>query len=504
MARKKEITAFLAVFFLSAAAEGLSWAFFGHEAAQRAAIVLIAIAAFLAAVKEIRWLFLLAVAEMVIGGHGRLFAVETPFLALSARMVIFAILLGAWVVHVLRGCSRILHVPHARLLAPLIAVLASVAWGMLRARTNGIPVADAAGDADGFAFLALIPIAIDLIADREWFARASRVFAASAAWLSAKTLLLLYFFSHEFPFLSSLYSWQRKAWLSEITRLDGGFYRVFSASHVFLLLGLFTGFYLFWRRGGRGAFAWLSALTAAFLLSLSRSFWLGALVALAFMMPVLARLRLLTADSLKALLLRGAGVFAVAGAILAALILFPAPERLSDPSRFGAFGSRLTFEDAAVSSRWNMLEPIAERIKKSPFLGSGFGTAVTYVSDDPRVHDLYPGGLITTTAIEWQYLALWMKGGVFALFAFVWLWWRIGLFGWKALQSSAGDDVLVAAGLLSAFLAFILLNVFTPYLNHPLGWMFLALVVAGFHTSAEGKRANEPVHAAPSTEPEAS
>jgi hypothetical protein len=36
-----------------------------------------------------------------------------------------------------------------------------------------------------------------------------------------------------------------------------------------------------------------------------------------------------------------------------------------------------------------------------------------------------------------------------------------------------------------SFLAFIVANIFTPYLNHPLGWGFLTIVIVGLHAAQE-------------------
>lgn len=483
------------VFLLAASLELLSLAAFYLPDLQPVMMTLIGITALLLAIKDMRWLFALLVIEMVIGSHGHLFRVEVLGFDLTVRMMLFGMLVLAWVIHVLRGCSRIFHFSHIHITGPLLFIIVAVAWGMLRAWSNGVSLGHAISDANGYAFLALIPIAVEQISDRRSFAWIARIFVGALTWLAVKSLLLLYFFSHEFPFLKELYTWQRKAWLTEITRLESGVYRVFAASDVFLLLGIFVGFMLLWKMASRRKWIWMSFIGAAFLLSLSRSFWLGSFVAVTFMLPVLARLKIMTSRSAKTFLLRGFGVLLLSAGVLFAVMQFPYPAKLSDASALGIFSSKLTgISDAAVSSRWNMLGPLTEKIKEAPVLGSGFGTVITYRSDDPRIHALHPGGVITTFAIEWQYLEMVMKMGLLGLIGILWLWLRIGRFFWRTIKNAAGKDLLLVMGLMMAFFAFIVANIFTPYLNHPLGWMFLALMLAGLHAVAEDDYENPTEH----------
>jgi hypothetical protein len=227
-------------------------------------------------------------------------------------------------------------------------------------------------------------------------------------------------------------------------------------------------------------------VAAAFLLSMSRSFWLGALVAAAFMLPVFVRFEIVPLAKLGHLF--KVSVFALLLGMLAlgAVTFFPLPKTVQNADAWSAYGGRvLNASDAAVSSRWNMIGPLHDGISAAPILGSGFGAQITYQSDDPRMHDLYPGGKVTTSGIEWQYLEIWLKMGVLGLVAVCWLWWRTGLFFWKTLETAQGSDRLVAAGLMLSFLAFIVANIFTPYLNHPLGWGFLTIVIVGLHAAQE-------------------
>lgn len=484
------------VFLLCMAAECLSFLGYLAPGVRVAGLVVLAALAVAMALTDLRWLYALLLVEMVIGTHGRLFSAEIFGFSLSLRMALFAALVVGWTVHAARGCSRILHFRHAHVSGPLLLLVAALALGVTRGMAEGASLRMIFEDANGYAFLLLIPIGLDLFAGREAFAWLTRPLVGAVAWLAAKSLLLLYLFTHDFgPILKDVFDWQRTLRLGEVTHLAGGAVRVFAASDVFLVPAVFIGTMLAWSYGRRRILLWTSLAAAAFLLSLSRSFWLGAIVASACMLPVFVRKEIVPLRRLGGFLGTVLVTLALAGGGLALLALAPFPPRVTDASAWSAYGGRLTdASDAAVSSRWNQIGPLQKGIAASPVLGSGFGATITYRSDDPRVIGLHPGGVVTTGAVEWQYLEIWLKLGVLGLIAVFWLWWRVGLFFWRTIATARGTDRLLAAGLMLSFLAFVVANVFTPYVNHPLGWGFLALVVIGLHAAQEQE---PPEHAEP-------
>ncbi|HTK60332.1 MAG TPA: O-antigen ligase family protein [Candidatus Baltobacteraceae bacterium] len=476
------------VFLLCMAVEGLSLLGYLVPGVRLAVFALLAALALALALTDLRWLFALLMVEMIVGAHGRLFWADVHGFGLSLRMVLFAILVLGWFVHAMRGCSRIMHFRHAHVTAPLLLLLVAITLAATRGLSEGASLGMIFGDANGYAFLLLIPIGLDLFAGREAFAWLTRPLAGALAWLAAKSLFLLYFFSHDFGLLmTDVFRWQRSFGLSEMTRLGGGAVRIFSASDVFLIPAVFLGALLAWAYGRRKILLWTVLAVAAFLLSLSRSFWLGAVVAAAFMLPVFVRKEIVPLRRIGKFFGTVLVALGLAVGALAFLTLFPFPDRLTDAGGWNAYRGRFTDAgDAAVSSRWNMLPHLKAGIARAPILGSGFGATITYRSDDPRIIDLYPpDGIITTGAIEWQYLEIWLKMGLLGVLAVVWLWWRIGLFFWRTIGTARGTDRLLAAGLMLSFLAFIIANIFTPYINHPLGWGFLTLVIIGLHAAQE-------------------
>jgi len=107
---------------------------------------------------------------------------------------------------------------------------------------------------------------------------------------------------------------------------------------------------------------------------------------------------------------------------------------------------------------------------EAPLLGSGFGATVTYQSSDPRIV-ASTGGSYTTSAFEWNYHDIIIKMGIFGLLAYGYLLWQI-------LSALIKTDPRRRIWLVPAFFALVILNAVSPYLNHPLGIGYLALLLA--------------------------
>jgi len=130
--------------------------------------------------------------------------------------------------------------------------------------------------------------------------------------------------------------------------------------------------------------------------------------------------------------------------------------------------------EAAGATRLNQLEPLTHGILEKPILGHGFGKTLTYISNDPRVLEKYPDGNYTTYAFEWGYLDIALKIGVVGLFIY------LALIGYLFFKGISNFQFLISKplriGLLVGLVALCVTNIFSPYLNHPLGIGYILLI----------------------------
>jgi O-antigen ligase len=183
-------------------------------------------------------------------------------------------------------------------------------------------------------------------------------------------------------------------------------------------------------------------------------------------------------DSLP-IVLRAASAVLLGFFLLVGIARFPIPR---PPYAFtpAIFRERLTSvaEDAAARSRWQLLGPLWAAVWRAPLLGSGFGSIVEYKSADPRIVR-QTGGTYRTYTFEWGYLDLWLKMGLLGFGA-------IGLILvvlvrdlsilWQNKKYSPWGRL--AFGFCLGLLTLAATHVFSPYLNHPLGFGVLLLVIA--------------------------
>jgi len=139
--------------------------------------------------------------------------------------------------------------------------------------------------------------------------------------------------------------------------------------------------------------------------------------------------------------------------------------------------------ELAISSRWQLLGPMMKEIAAAPVLGSGFGKEVSFVTDDPRIRAETGDGLYTTYRFEWGYQDIWLKMGLLGLFAFI----VYGIVMTHALirtwKVSAARWIIV--GLYAGIIALFIANIFTPFLNHPIGIGYLLFSLPFFIFSQE-------------------
>ena len=439
-------------------------------------LLLIAIGAFAISLKRLEYGILFAFIELFSNAHGQLLSTEVSGFMLSLRMTIFAAVMSAWFVQLLRGRVRV-SLNDVRLRQFSIVALAVVVGlfsGYLR---NGFGAAFSDGNA--YLYLGyLLPVtAINWTSELK--SKLLQLLAAGATWSMGVSALVLYLFTHfNEVVLSTSYVFLRDLRIAEVTPIGGGVYRVFMQSHffvgVFLLLLLSMLFQKRW--SFKKVFPILSISIATLVLGLSRSFWVGfAGSLLVLFVLILWRSRPSISRWLQSAG-HAIGSLVLGLVLIAVIVLFPIPNQSSTGSDLAdALSKRATESgDAAVSSRWKLLDPMIESIKSNPILGSGYGTSVTFQSDDPRVREFSEDGTWTTVAMEWGWFELWVKMGILGPIGFLAL---AALMIKQLLAYTRTDQAWLGIGLISSIGFLYATHFFSPYLNHPIGLGFLLFCI---------------------------
>lgn len=429
---------------------------------------------------------LAAFAELFANSHGHLVSLEVGGFDLSLREVVFLAVMIGWVVCVIRGmikgtkfCALTTIFKNPILIYFLPLFLAIIIGYIVGLKQN--EAGKAFNDGNGYFYLAylfpILSVKWDSIKQR----RLLQVMAAAAIWVTALTLGLLYLFTHlSGGALAGIYRFIRDTRTGELTRMSGVIFRVFlQAQFSVIVFALLIASWLWlkeiFKKTKIHLVILLAFLIGAVLISLSRSFWVGIIVAA---IPFIVLIIRLLKPSVKNFA-SGAGLAVASGVvatfILAVVTLFPFPYRLGSLNDLTwLFSSRANdLGDVAISSRWNLLPEMWEEIKIAPFLGSGFGEEVTFKTDDPRARVISPDGTWTTYAFEWGWLDLWLKMGILGPLAFLWLFF--GLL--KGLLNDKSRPAWLTIGLVSGLFMLYATHVFSPYLNHPLGLGFLLFLV---------------------------
>lgn len=480
--------------------EVLSFFAFLSPAIQGVGFVAVTIAALALSLWKLEYGLGIIFAELAVGSKGYLLSMEAFGFTLSIRLALFLAVVIAWIVLVFRERRvEFFRLAYWRWFAAFLAILAfGVANGMIR----GNAVADIFFDGNAYLFLGLFPALLQGIRHRESLYRLIRVLTGAILAGAAKALVLLFLFSHDFTALMLVvYRWVRVTGVGEITRMDGNFHRVFFQSHIFDLLLLFLLLILLFAfaerprlrqyaallrdRGTRPVvFLFLAVITIT-LLSWSRSFWLAAvLTGLVLYGWLWFKRKYRYAD--LAHLSAALGLCLITTVVFLGLVLnIPIDgQGWGGTSLFDLAKSRATDieDEPAAASRFLLLPKLLDRVKEHPLLGSGFGTTVTYTTEDPRFRETHPDGTYTTFAFEWGYLDMVTEVGVIGLAVFALFVWKMIQEG-KRLASSSQNEMekRFATGLLFGIIALLFVHVTTPYLNHPLGISFLLLSATAFH-----------------------
>jgi glycosyltransferase involved in cell wall biosynthesis len=469
---------FLGIFALSALC-------FNRPVASTIASAAALLFAIIAARKRLVYGVGIMLSELIFGSlSGKTLVFGISGATIPFRYVLFAAIGAIWIFLI---AKRRVRLPPKSLIIGVMVALAAVGWGIVNGLWQGISLRGIFFDANAYLALPMLLIFVSAVETESDQRFLLRILKQGTIALSLFTIAALFFFSHKFanPYGVYAYKWLRDSRIAEITALSGGIYRIFIQSQLFCLLAFILVAFKE-KNDGWKSWVWGILPASALIISGSRSFALG-LIAAFFAAMILTLLhRTHTRPSATLPLAQGGGkgegriksavmrlaLFLVVGiGIYAILLFFPLPSPRSQASFQDMLRSRSVSErDAATISRWSLLKALNDKIGEAPILGSGLGATVTYRSSDPRII-ASTGGSYTTSAFEWNYHDLIVKMGFIGLAAFIFLLWSI-------LTIVLKTDARRRMWLVPGFFALIALNAVSPYLNHPLGIGYLALLLA--------------------------
>jgi len=445
--------------------------------------VLALVIAGLLALKKIENGAYLLIGELIAGGLGYILFLPIGNSRISFRIGLFSVVMLAWLV---KWRRQPIGKPIDKKYLPLIIFFAVLCLAIARGFINGYAVPAIVADFNGYLYFALIVIfALANIKPM----KLAQILAVGTIFLAIKTIIVLFAFSHGYALVgdSYLYHLIRDTRVGEITLISYPLYRIFFQSHIFNLLALVFGAFILLIRQteyGRinqvikvingskkarlllGLFVWLNFFIIV--ISQSRSFWVAGLFALIILLPAAAIH--FNANWLRiAIFILLIPAFAFTTNLARQIIINNYSTDFLVGRVSGQSGS------AAVSSRVAQLAPAWEKIKQAPLWGNGFGATVRYRSDDPRIKNASnPDGWFDAPALEWGYLDIVVRMGFLGLSAYLAFLFSLA---WRLFRQARNHDLLSAV-LLIGLLTLMAVNIFTPYLNHPLGIGYLLVTLA--------------------------
>lgn len=459
--------------------------------------------------KDLRFGVLILLVELFIGSKGYLFYFESDGIIISVRIAFWLIILSVWTAKSFNNLIKTKSCPIKPVFKMknfnyLFVLFVFIAWGVANGILRGNDLSNVFFDFNNWLYFALILPFASVVKTKDDLKLIWNVFLVSVIWLSFKTYILLFFFSHNIPgTIEMLYSWVRTTGVGEITLIQGGFYRIFFQSHIYNLIAFFIflistssviarrnemmtsqsrvqpskhGIITPSAHDDRNFFTiyyFLFIISfSVILLSFSRSFWVGLIVGfICFVIYVIWQYN-------WRLLMKMFGLIILSGVLslvlITAVVKFPYPNPLGGFSTTDLISNRAkqVSGEAAVSSRWNLLPELWIEIKQAPILGKGLGATVTYKSNDPRIVESTADSQFTTYAFEWGWMDVWLKFGIFGCLVYITLLFKLLVFGIKYFKSR-----LIIISLLISLISLSAVHFFTPYLNHPLGIGFVMLLI---------------------------
>ncbi len=441
-------------------------------------------------IKDFKYGLYIALLELLLGSQGYLFdfkfSPDPDAFRISLRLGIFIILFVLFVVRLFKDRKIKFFKKENKILWQLSFIFAfMILLAVARAYLFSYSLSVIFSDVNNYFFWFYLVMAWQIDWNKKDGENLLSLAVSAFTFLNLLTFFLFYVFTHlMISWMVPIYKWIRDSRLGEITRMsmDHSVHRVFMQNHLYLIIVFIAGFLLIyfwpkkykisWQKGYRFFSIFMISTVMSILLSQSRSFWVGGVVMFMFLSILLLKNIKWKKywQAIKSSLI----IVMCAFVGISALIFIEVDLGLGSQGNLGFLKDRANISDEAANSRWNQLPVLWSAIKKEPILGYGFGKALTYKTDDPRIiNDIAPDGNYTTTAFEWGYLDMLVKFGVLGLIIYLSFIYYI----WARVWSLDSNFKYWRLLLLLSIIFLLTIHIFTPYLNHPLGIGLLLVVV---------------------------
>ncbi len=451
----------LGIFIILELLSGLAWRF---NNLNWIILLIIALLTIFFLFKKPIYALYIPLAEIFWGSLGHSF----DYNVISTRLLIFVLVLLIFVIKNIGQLKKIKILKDKALLRLYLFLLFFILVTAIAGYYNSYDLRKVFFDANAYIYLLYLPVWYQVY-DKKYLGNIFNMLKAAALIITIKTLILLNIFSQDYKFLDidSIYKWVRDTRTGEITPFKDSFFRIFMQSQFYLIL---AWFWLFLKQmkdfKNRNSFILLAIISAALLVSLSRSFWLGIFVGLLF---VVVNIFIYQKKRISFYIFLSLATVGIAGILLVQVFY-----NLPIYKNINIFTQRTTsVTEPAANTRSQLWSPMWQVIKERPVIGHGFGKQITYQSSDPRIKNIdNPEGWTTTYAFEWGWMDQLVKGGTILVLLFVI--WLIQLY-YRAYLKMAINPVLSLA-LTATLTSLLIIHIFTPYINHPLGLSFLMLI----------------------------
>jgi len=465
--------------------EILSLIGFNYNIINQIIFIILTIGVFILSLYKLKYGFYIIIPEIIIGSKGYLYFLEISNFKFSIRIAIWFSLMLAWAIKIfiyyLKNKSININFIKSSYFKYFLIFFIFILIGAFNGYYNHNNLKNLFFDINGWIYFLLIFPIFENIKDEKFLYNIKNIFIGSIIWLSVKTLLILYIFTHIFNFTENIYLWIRNTGIGEITIMPTGFPRIFFQSHIYILIGLFFIFVLykkisinfnkysdFFKKENFKYIFLFIIFISSIVISLSRSFWVGGLSALIFLWLIMLFFEKI---NVKKFIYFNLILFLF---LILSVLLILLITKISIPKQIEGINMATIIKDraaevsgeSALSSRQTLLPILLNKIKESPLLGKGYGTIVTYKSSDPRILKNESSGLYSTYSYEWGWLDIWIKIGLGGLIIYIILLFKIIINSWKIYFN---QNAIIFLGVLLSIICLSTVNIFSPYLNHPLG-----------------------------------